>query len=1204
MKKLGLKSIGIILTILIVLSSFGTATVGVNAAGSGIASFGVGSPESETGSDLGVINWFYSSKDKNYYVFAPETYDKSAVKVWFTASDPVMCGATELVNGSVTDVFTSGECTLTCGSQSYHVIMLDGGDVASVNINTQSGTLDNVHADKEYKEPGTISICDYDGTVQYNGDLDYIKGRGNSTWNGSKKPYNIKLNKKADLFGMGKAKKWCLLANAGDGTLMRNLLAYRFAKTIGVDVTSDVIPVNLYINNNYMGAYVLTEKVEIGENRVDINDLESKTEKVNEADLETYPLAGDQNTTAANTYQYVDIPNNPDDITGGYLLELEKIYRYPTENSGFITARRQAVVMKSPENATQAQVEYMRGYYQDYEDAVYSQSGYNSKGKYYTEYIDSESIARMYIAEEFGGNFDGCSSSFYLYKDIDGKIMAGPAWDFDLSFAQTSGINGLINTTCSTDKPNSLYIQNCFINYDNTSYNSFLAQLFSHNDFQEVVQNVWNTVVKSIYEDFYASIDTTAQKLHSTVIMNAIRWNTYGTTNADSIISGYNNKLKVVKDYIPQRYTFLTKAYRDDTYFVKYDIGQYGKDLVHDTIIYTAGGTCTVKNLPKSDDDHCCEGWYLNCDHTGDPVKPGSKITISGNTKLFAKWNDHVWTQSQENADWDCCEICGRYRANDQLLEGWIGDRFFSNGVMYRYGHKINGYYYDFGADGIYTGVKANGLLKLGDGGYVYAQDGVAQAAGLVESNGDYYYFGLNTFALAEGTYSLSSDKMNGLLPAGSYLFKDYKIVFKYGIYKEGSEYYYYENNKKVAKGLVQDEDGNYMYFGKTNKAFKEGTYDLPSDKMNGLLPAGKYLFENYHIKLKNGIYKEGSDYYFYENNKKVAKGLVRDENGNYMFFSKTYKAFKEGTYDLPTDKMNGLLPAGKYLFENYYLKIKNGIYVEGGKSYYYRDNKKVKGAVQIGEDIYYFGANYYALADGSYYISAQLLNGLLPAGTYKIENGIILKTGLVYRSGKYYYYENYKKKAGAVQIDDEIYYFGATTYTFLADGYYYISGDLMNGLLPKGNYQIENGRILKTGLVIANGKTYYYENYAKKAGAVKVGDDIYYFGANSLTTLADGTYYITQELMNGVLPAGNYLIRDGKIIIKNGMYEEDGNLYYYENNKKVKKGLVLGDDGYYYYFSMNYKALKDGRYTLPAEMMNGLLPAGKYTFEGYKIVL
>ena len=161
-----------------------------------------------------------------------------------------------------------------------------------------------------------------------------------------------------------------------------------------------------------------------------------------------------------------------------------------------------------------------------------------------------------------------------------------------------------------------------------------------------------------------------------------------------------------------------------------------------------------------------------------------------------------------------------------------------------------------------------------------------------------------------------------------------------------------------------------------------------------------------------------------------------------------------------------------------------------------------------------------------------------------------------------------------------------------------------MNGLLPKGNYQIESGKILKTGLVIASGKTYYYENYAKKAGAVQVGDDIYYFGASTFTTLADGSYYISASLMNGLLPAGNYLIKDGKIVLKNGIFKEGSDYYYYENNKKVAKGLVQDENGNYMFFSKTNKAFKEGKYDLPADKMNGLLPAGKYTFADYKIVL
>ena len=1203
MKKFfSLKAISVILSVLILLGSVGALTsFATDEGGSGISSLSVGRASTEDRSDVEVINWFYSSIDKNYYFFLPETYDKSALKVWFDADGDVLCDGSAISSGDVTDAFSDGSATFSCGSVSYNVIVLDGGDVASVHINTESGSLAKVHSNKNYKDPGIITIEDYDGSVQYSGALEYIKGRGNSTWNGAKKPYNIKLAKKANLFGMGKAKKWCLLANAGDATFLRNVLSYKFAKTIGVDVTSDTVPVNLYANNDYLGAYLLTEKVEIGENRVDIYDLEGETEKVNENKLDTYPEAGDVRTMEANTYQYADIPNNPENITGGYLLELEKIYRYPPEVSGFITTRSQAVVVKEPEYSSKAQVEYIRDYYQDYENAVYSPTGYNDKGKYYTEYVDVESIARMYIAEEFGSNFDGCSSSFFLYKDIDGKITAGPAWDFDLSFAQTSGINALINNTCSTNNPKGLYIQNCYINYDNVAHFSFLAQLFSHNDFQEVVQRVWNETVKEMYPSFYASISGTSAKLYDTMVMNAIRWKTYNTVNCNTIISNYQSRLSTLTNFMSQRYDYLSKAYRYDTYFVKYDIGEYGTKLVHDINIYNSGNTFVVKGLPKTTNEACCNAWYLNPDYSGDPVMPGDKLTVTGNTNLYAKWTEHSWKTADIDPDWQCCEICHCYRSNGELVNGRYGDRYFENGHMYRYGHQIDGVYYDFGEDGVYPTEPAEGVLRLEEGGYVYVENGVAQAKGMVLYNGDYYYFGLNTFALKDGSYTLADDKLNGLLTAGKYTFKDYKVILKNGIYQEDGKLYYYANNAKVKKGLVKDGN-DYYYFGMNYYALQNGTYTLPQDMMNGLLPAGKYLFKDNKIVLKNGIYVEDGKTYYYVDNNRV-KGAFKIGDDIYYFGAKYY-ALDDGSYYISGDLLNGLLPAGRYRINNG-IVLKTGLAEDNGKYYYYENYKKKAGAVKIGDDIYYFAAKTLTfIADGSYYISADLLNGLLPAGRYRVDNGIILKTGLAKDSGKYYYYENYKKKAGAVKIGDDIYYFAAKSLTFLADGTYFISADLMNGLLPEGKYKIENGKIVKEGLVTINGKLYYFENYAKKAGAVKIGDDYYYFGASTFTTLSDGNYYISADLMNGILPAGKYQIKDGKLVIKNGIYSEDGELYYYENNSKVKKGLVRDENGDYYYFSMNFKALKNGTYSLPENMMNGLLPAGKYTFENFKIVL
>lgn len=585
------------------------------------------------------IDWYKSPVDNTYYLFLPSGVKSDNLVLSFNSNAPVMCDGVQLKNGETTSVFAGGnKITLTSAGCSYTVAAIESDGIATAYINTQSGSLSAIHADKEHKEPGTAVFIDKDGKEQYNGNLDYIKGRGNSTWLADKKPYNIKLESKSNLFGMGKSKKWCLLANSSDDSHIKNSLSYDFAQQLGVDVTSDTYPLNLYINGNYEGVYVITEKVEIGSNRVDIYDLEGATEDANSAELDSYKLAGAQNSREWGSIKYAEIPNDPDEITGGYLLELEKIYRYVNEASGFVTNIGQAVVVKTPEFATKNQVEYISSYYQEFEDALYSSTGYNSQGKHYSEYIDMESLAEMYITDEFTTNFDGCSSSFYLYKDVDGKLIAGPAWDFDLAFGIWAS-NDLINHVTNLADPNLLYIQTCFIGNHNENKNALLAQAFSHKDFQELVEKIWNEKVKAYNDTFRSNIDSFGGAVKSSAVMNAVRWNLYGTTDRNTILGNYDNRINAIKSHTAARYDFLSKAYSADTYFLKYDIGAYGIGLINDTTIYNNGDTATVKDAPKSSDELMLfNGWSTEPDGSGAVYQPGDVITMDEETNLYAQW--------------------------------------------------------------------------------------------------------------------------------------------------------------------------------------------------------------------------------------------------------------------------------------------------------------------------------------------------------------------------------------------------------------------------------------------------------------------------------------------------------------------------------------------------------------------------------------
>ncbi len=634
------KSVKLLASLFVIVMLSAICMVSAAAESSELTFFEVNDASAQMSGELGAVSW-YKATDGVYYIFLPSDADRTRLTVWFESSSEVMCGVTKLESGKETDIFADGDSfVLTCGENNYKLRVLQAENEGTVYINTKSGSMASVHADKEHKEPGIIIILDENGNVQYEGDLDYIKGRGNSTWKAAKKPYNIKLDKKTDLFGMGKNKSWCLLANAGESSMIRNQLAYDYAYNIGVDTTSPTRHVNLYLNGEYAGLYLITEKVDIGENRIDIYDLEGKTEELNSKDLDKYPLAGWQDSQVWGTIKYAAIPNNPDEITGGYLLELEKIYRYVNEASGFITDNGQAVVVKTPEYATKAQVEYISGYYQDFEDALYSRTGYNSQGKHYSEYIDVESLAKMYLMLEFTANFDGCSSSFFLWKDVGGKLTAGPAWDYDGALGQGSP-NNLINHVPNTADPVLLYAQTCFIGNHAENKKSLLAQAFTHNDFQAKVEEIWADEFSEYYPVFCNNIVTFGSAISKSFAMNAIRWNQFGTTDTNVIAQRQMAGVKVISDYATVRFDFLDNVYSPDTYFVKYDIGNFGENLVHDTKIYKAGNKAKVLAAPAVGNKNSdFIGWSVNPDGSGTLYSAGDEITVNGNITLYAQWEE------------------------------------------------------------------------------------------------------------------------------------------------------------------------------------------------------------------------------------------------------------------------------------------------------------------------------------------------------------------------------------------------------------------------------------------------------------------------------------------------------------------------------------------------------------------------------------
>ena len=499
-----------------------------------------------------------------YYLFVPASVNLLFAD--FVVSDAA--GKEIKVNGAaytetkkLAEVFgNKTEITLNVDGTDYKVVMIKESKVASIFIETESGSLDYIHAKKGNEENGFIEIADSLGLTVWEGELE-IKGRGNSTWQMEKKPYNIKLDKKVDLFGMGKTKKWSLIANHGDTSLVRNVLAYEAAERAGMPYCPQFTPVDVYINSDYMGSYLLTTRIGIDGSNVDIEDLEGETEDANKADLDTYARGGAYGTYAGlleGTMKYYEIPNDPADITGGYIIEMELANRYADEASGFVTTRSQPFTMKTPEYASKAQMEYISSYYQKVEDAVYSGASMEELGKN----LNVKSLAQMYLINEWASNQDASLTSTYFYKPANDVLYAGPVWDFDIAFGNNDSKrfgNDYNDPTKWTVCYNRMYRNTVFGKWDIDEQATVYNVISKNDGFQKVAKNVWDTEMRAavestitwLNEDYYSFVKGSA-------ISNAIRWNIYGTDDIDKIEGCYASDYACVVDFADDKADTIT----------------------------------------------------------------------------------------------------------------------------------------------------------------------------------------------------------------------------------------------------------------------------------------------------------------------------------------------------------------------------------------------------------------------------------------------------------------------------------------------------------------------------------------------------------------------------------------------------------------------------------------------------------------------
>ena len=444
--------------------------------------------------------------------------------------------------------------------------------------------------------------------------------------------------------------------------------------------------------------------------------------------------------------------------------------------------------------------------------------------------------------------------------------------------------------------------------------------------------------------------------------------------------------------------------------------------------------------------------------------------------------------------------------------------------------------------------------------GKQYYKDGELQKTGWTVIDGNTYYLDTETGYAATGITTLVPD---GATEKARCVF-DAEGVFQSdvtGVYSVGADTYW------LNSGIIEEEAGlkrvvkengevNYYYFAvQKNLEEREGltlSAAVKSTVLNG---------KDCWLHKTNGLALPEWGYYF-------------DENGVIL-------------HDEDTGK-NGILMAGEDLF----------YYVDGIKA--------PAGMIKIGDDYYYANSKGQLIVNQTYYCSR--MNGLMEEGTYafdakgKLIPGATDKNGIVKDDdGVLRYYVNGKVTyVGLIEIDGDFYYVRSSG-EVVNDCVYYISWT--HGLKEAGYYTFdENGKLTgtpKNGIVEEDGVLHYYVNGTLTyAGLIKIGDDYYYVNSKC-EVVRDCDYYIswTHDLM----PQGRYHFdADGKLTgsvapLKNGIYEEDGSLYFYRNGERAYAGLIQ-IDGYYYYVRSTCEVVHDRSYYV--YWTHGLMPEGYYNFD------
>lgn len=571
------------------------------------------------------IGLWEDGEDGSYYLFLPSCFAKKEIELSLAYEESY--GKVE-IDGAP---YAAGDVFRDSGKEREHRIEVKGlfgstymdkpfkvlvSENLSVMMVTVEDREDLIRLDefdnKKYIETGTACILDEEGRIVCSEKLDKFKIRGNLTATLDKRPFTFSFKEPIGLCGMAPAVKWNLLANATDGSYIRNKTVLELANRSIDAYEPDGEFMEVYLNGQYMGMYLLTEAVEIGENRLAIDPAYS------------------------------------------WFLEMELDFRLE-ENEPFVVSERgQIFALRNAEGISAGEKSRIENMINDIESALFAQDGVSSiSGKKLSQLIDMDSWAEMWLIQEISGDHDtGIASTFAYVTDKENPFLyAGPVWDFDGTMGNVNtpmfGNPAALVTSAGQSRP-----------AGNANQNRWLSAMYRNDEFRKAVEDKYQQIFRGKLEEILdTDIELWAGRIRRSAELDGFRWHDkrldwmftlpkdYSVPQGTDYrrFAGLESHVNMVKDFLSEKKEFLDKLWIEQVDFCVVEVKNESQALNQDyyqTVYFWVERGTPIADLASYETIDGAHFYYVDAD-TGEAVTQDTII-----------WEDRVleavWIQEGE----------------------------------------------------------------------------------------------------------------------------------------------------------------------------------------------------------------------------------------------------------------------------------------------------------------------------------------------------------------------------------------------------------------------------------------------------------------------------------------------------------------------------------------------------------------------------